>query len=71
MSLLATAHDSDNAPSPLSYRWQANGQDISGQTSPSLTFTCTTVGNVSVQVIVSDGDSACNASSSITLTCSP
>ncbi|HVW24741.1 MAG TPA: hypothetical protein VHC69_05195 [Polyangiaceae bacterium] len=71
MSLTATAHDSDDGPNPLSYQWLANGHAINGQTTPNLTFTCTSAGNVSISISVSDGDPACNDSSSVTLMCSP
>jgi hypothetical protein len=71
MNLTATAHDSDNGPSPLSYKWFANSHQVTGQTSPTLTFTCTSAGNVTMKVVVSDGDVSCNDSATATLMCSP
>ncbi len=71
MSLSATAHDSDNGPSPLAYRWSANGRAINGQTQPTLTFTCTTPGTVMIQVAASDGDATCIDTASAMLMCSP
>jgi hypothetical protein len=71
MNLTATAHDSDNGPSPLSYQWVANGRPINGQTSSTLTFTCTSAGNVTIKINVSDGDPSCGDSQTITLMCSP
>ena len=72
MSLTATAHDTDNAPNPsLAYRWFANGHVINGQQTSTLTFTCTSAGNVDIRVTVSDGDGSCNDTASATLMCSP
>ena len=71
MNLTATAHDSDNGPSPLGYKWFANGGQINGQTTPTLTFTCTSAGNITIKVTVTDGDVTCNDSASATLVCSP
>jgi len=71
MNLTATAHDSDNGPSSLTYQWIANGRPINGQTSPTLMFTCTTPGNVSIEVTASDGDPSCTDSSTATVMCSP
>jgi hypothetical protein len=69
VTLNAGAHDSDNGPSSLSYRWTANGGTIPGQTQPSLMFTCTSVGAVTIAATVSDG--ACTDALTLTLTCSP
>ena len=55
-SLSATAHDSDQGPAPLSYAWAANGFKLAKQTAPTLRFVCTSPGQFSISVGVSDGD---------------
>jgi hypothetical protein len=71
LALVATAHDSNQGPVPLSYRWRANGSLLPGLTQPSLTFTCTSVGNVALAVSAFDGDAGCNQALTATVVCSP
>ncbi len=73
VSLSAQAHDTDHAPSSLQYQWSAPTGTLSGATSPSATFTCTSVGPVAVTLTVSDGDASpgCAATTSFTVNCSP
>lgn len=71
VTLQASAHDTDHGPSSLSYAWQVNGVTISGQTQPSLVYTCATAGTVTITAVASDGDPACNETLTATLTCSP
>ncbi|HEY3252982.1 MAG TPA: metallophosphoesterase, partial [Polyangiaceae bacterium] len=68
----ATAHDSDAAPSPLSYQWTASGGTLSSATAQNPTFTCTAPGSVTLTLKVSDGDATpdCADSMTATVTCS-
>lgn len=70
-SLVASAHDTDNGPSPLTYKWTTNGAPLGNHPQATLTFTCTTAGPVTVKVSVSDGDpdSACGDSLTASLMC--
>jgi hypothetical protein len=72
LTLTATAHDSDNGPSPLSYKWTANGAALN-HPEPVLTFTCTTAGTFNLKVAVSDGDPnpGCGDDSTAVVTCDP
>jgi len=69
--LSGLAHDSDMAPSPLSYQWTASSGTLSSATGPSPTFTCTTVGTATLTLQASDGDPSAGCSSSVTaaITC--
>ncbi|HYQ45343.1 MAG TPA: 5'-nucleotidase C-terminal domain-containing protein [Polyangiaceae bacterium] len=68
----ATAHDSDAAPSALSYQWTASAGTLSSSTTQNPTFTCTTPGSVTLTLKVSDGDTTvdCADSATATVTCS-
>ena len=55
-SLVASAHDSDNGPSPIAYKWAINGAPLGNHPQPTLNFTCTSAGTVAIKVSVSDGD---------------
>jgi hypothetical protein len=70
-SLFAEAHDADNAPATLSYAWRVNGIKLSRQTTPNLTFACSSLGEVTIMATVSDGDPApnCASSSSVKVSC--
>ena len=68
-SLSVGAHDADSGPAPLSYRWMANGIIIAGKTAPTLSFTCTKLGQVTIAALVSDGDPKCIDSSSVKVSC--
>jgi len=71
VALSALAHDSDAAPSPLSYQWTATSGSFSDATSASPTFTCSAAGKATVTVTVSDGDTAvgCAGTLSADITC--
>jgi phospholipase C len=71
VSLVATAHDVDNGPSPLSYHWTASSGSFSNPASASPSFTCLSTGPATVTVTVSDGDTApgCTDQASVTVTC--
>lgn len=70
-SLSVVAHDSDAAPAAISYSWAVNGVKLPRQTSPLLTFACSSHGDVLLSASVSDGDATpgCPASSSVKVTC--
>ncbi len=68
VSLTAAASDEDQGPSPLSYTWTVSGGTLSSTTSTTPSLTCTSLGDVTVQVVVSDGD--CSDTASATVTCS-
>lgn len=70
--LAGLAHDSDAAPSALSYQWTSSSGTLSDATAAKPTFTCTSAGDVTVTMAVSDGDAntACADDTSITITCS-
>lgn len=65
------AHDSDTGPTPLAYAWAVNGIKLARQTSSSLSFTCTSAGDVTITGSVSDGDPdpTCSDSSSVKVSC--
>ncbi|HYQ43041.1 MAG TPA: PKD domain-containing protein [Polyangiaceae bacterium] len=73
ISLTASAHDSDAAPSALSYAWTADSGSFDDATSNAPSFTCTAPGSVTVTLSVSDGDPApsCAATATATITCTP
>lgn len=69
--LTAAAHDSDHAPSALTYHWTTTGGTLSDTTSPTPTLACTAAGSVTATVTVSDGDPApgCSDTGSVTISC--
>ena len=70
-TLQIEAHDSDNRPAPLSYRWRVNGFTLPGQTAPTLSFFCSSPGNLAITGTVSDGDPnpSCASSATATVSC--
>jgi hypothetical protein len=69
IALTATAHDSDNGPSPLSYQWQATGGTLDNASAQNPTFTCATPGTASLTLTVSDGDAKCADTLTAQVTC--
>jgi hypothetical protein len=71
VGLTAQAHDADNAPSPLTYRWTAPSGVFSDASSPNARFTCTAAGPVTLTVSVSDGDpgAGCADTTTVTVDC--
>jgi 5'-nucleotidase len=71
VALAAQAHDSDAAPSALSYQWTAASGSFSDATSSTPQFTCSAAGKATVSVTVSDGDTTpgCAATLSADITC--
>jgi 5'-nucleotidase len=69
-NLVGVAHDSDAAPSALSYQWTTSSGTLSSASSSTPTFTCTDVGTATVTLAVSDGDSSCASSASVDIACS-
>jgi hypothetical protein len=71
LSLVAAAHDSDAGPAPLGYQWSAPSGTFSDATAANPTFTCSSIGNVTLTLAVSDGDAGCATSASVAVSCSP
>jgi hypothetical protein len=72
LALSALAHDSDAAPSALSYAWTVSSGTLSNAAIKNPSLTCTTAGEITVAVRVGDGDLAdfCAATQSFSVTCS-
>jgi hypothetical protein len=68
-TLSVTAHDVDSAPSPLAYSWTVNGVTLPNKIAPSLSFTCTSLGVVTLGARVSDGDTACIGTATVNVSC--
>ena len=60
------AHDSDAAPSALSYQWAASSGTLSSTSAASPTFTCTAAGTATLTLTVSDGDTSARCSDTLT-----
>jgi acid phosphatase len=73
IAAMATAHDSDGGPSPLSYQWTASSGTLAGANTATPTLTCTVAGTVTLSLTLSDGDplAACADHASATVTCTP
>jgi hypothetical protein len=71
VAVSAVAHDSDSAPSPLTYAWTASSGTLSSSNSASPTFTCTAPGTATLTLTVSDGDDTpgCAATESVKVSC--
>ena len=66
IALHAAATDIDNLPTPLTYNWSAPGYTASNA---NATFPCIAAGNYPLTLTVSDGDSSCDATGTVMLTC--
>ncbi|HEY3594505.1 MAG TPA: hypothetical protein VGL13_11545, partial [Polyangiaceae bacterium] len=71
VALSASAHDSDSAPSALTYAWTASSGTLSNASAANPTFTCTTAGLATLSLTVSDGDPdpSCAAKQAATVNC--
>jgi hypothetical protein len=71
LALAATAHDTDNGPSALTYAWQASSGTLSSASAQNPSLLCTTPGTSHVSLTVSDGDPAagCADTLSVDVTC--
>jgi hypothetical protein len=69
IAISSTAHDSDAAPSPLSYSWTTSSGTLSSATAQNPILTCTAPGNVSLTLTVSDGDALCNSTFNLLVAC--
>ncbi len=69
-ALTVTAHDPDSGPSALAYSWAVEGIKLP-RTASTLSFTCSSAGEVTLSASVSDGDPdpACADSSSVKVSC--
>jgi len=68
-SLSVGAHDSDSGPSPLAYSWTVNGVTLPNKITPALSFTCTSLGVVTLGARVSDGDTSCIDTATVNVSC--
>jgi hypothetical protein len=66
LAVSATAHDSDAAPSALSYAWTASSGTLSSATAQNPSFTCTVPGPATLTLTVSDGDPAATCADTLT-----
>ena len=69
IALVATAHDTDAAPTALSYAWTASSGAFTDATTPATRFTCTVPGTATITLAASDGDAPCNDTAQVTMTC--
>jgi hypothetical protein len=71
VALSGTAHDSDHAPSALTYQWSATSGVLTAPSSANTRFVCTAPGTATVTLTVSDGDATagCPATSTVSVTC--
>jgi hypothetical protein len=71
VSILATAHDADNGPSPLTASWSATSGTFTDTSALDTRFVCTAPGTSTLTLTVSDGDTVtgCPATSAVTITC--
>mgnify|MGYP001545947500 CR=1 FL=1 len=67
LALSATAHDSDALPQALSYSWTSSSGTLSSVTAKDTTLTCTSAGEVTVTLKVTDGD--CGETQTAIVTC--
>jgi len=69
--LAATAHDTDASPAALSYAWSASSGSLSATSGASPSFTCSTPGDATITLTVSDGDATagCADTQTTTVTC--
>jgi hypothetical protein len=67
IGLTGSAHDANNAPSPLSFLWTATSGSINAPSTQNPTFTCTDVGDVTIVLTVTDGD--CSDTGSLSMFC--
>ncbi len=72
IALSGAAHDADNGPSPVSYKWTATAGTFDDPTSANPMFKCTEVGTSTITLVASDGDKTANCADSLTaqVTCS-
>jgi hypothetical protein len=68
-TLTASAHDPDNGPQTLNYSWFVNDVHLPKQTAPSLNFACSSPGDLTIGVSVSDGDPNCATTANVKVSC--
>ncbi len=68
ITLTASGSDVDQAPSALSFTWTSTGGTLSGADTANATLTCTVAGQITVTLVVSDGD--CRDTASQVVNCS-
>jgi len=68
-SLSVVAHDSDSGPAALAYSWTLNAVTLPNKITPTLAFTCSSLGEVTVGARVSDGDATCIDTATVKVSC--
>jgi hypothetical protein len=68
IALSGAAHDSDNGPSPLSYKWSATSGSFDDSTLANPVFKCTAAGVSTITLVASDGDTSANCADTLTTT---
>ena len=71
IAISSTADDQDSGPQPLTYSWTTTSGTLSSATAQNPTLSCTTPGNASLTLTVSDGDAGCNATFNLQVACPP
>ena len=66
LTVSAAAHDTDAAPSALTYAWTTTSGTLSSATARDPSFTCTAVGPATLTLSVSDGDPAATCADTLT-----
>jgi hypothetical protein len=66
IALSSSAHDTDAAPSPLSFAWTTTSGTLSNAAVQNPTFTCATAGLATVTLKVSDGDPTASCADTLT-----
>jgi hypothetical protein len=66
LTVSADAHDTDAAPSALTYAWTTSSGTLSSATARDPSFTCTAVGPATLTLSVSDGDPAATCADTLT-----
>jgi hypothetical protein len=66
IALHAAATDVDSLPTPLTFNWSAPGFTASNA---NANFPCLAAGNYPLTLVVSDGDTSCDASGTVMLSC--
>jgi hypothetical protein len=68
-TLSVVAHDPDMGPQTLNYSWFVNDVHLPKQTGPNLNFACSSTGELTIGVSVSDGDPACAVPANVKVSC--
>ncbi|MGB5546051.1 MAG: PKD domain-containing protein, partial [Polyangiales bacterium] len=70
VTIQSLATDPDNT-APVSYLWTASNGAIMDGTQPTTVYTCATVGDHTLTLKVSDGDTRCDQERNVLISCTP